>query len=356
MIAIIGGGPAGIALGMELDKRSSAYDLFEAQQLASTWRSVPAGLHVLSPWWTNVLQLKHALAGNPLRKPRAEVYLAHLDAMASLLKGQIYTGCRVEAIRSVESGLWMLDTTRGVRGPYSAVVMATGYFSTPREADPSISSDGSLPVLHAAQITDYSMLESLRDGDLPVVVVGRRVTAGQLLLELDERGIPAVLSIRSPMEYRRSGFLASIRETVYFFWEELQAKLIPELRRPSFPVMEGGRTAALVTSGDVPVFPMIQAVKEGQVLLDDGRRLRVAALVLATGYRPGLDMLPVDLLKNEYGIPHNREFQIPAMPGVHLLGFDNLYDHRSRYLRGIRLDARRLAERLVLNGYGVTTR
>lgn len=34
------------------------------------------------------------------------------------------------------------------------------------------------------------------------------------------------------------------------------------------------------------------------------------------------------------------------MPGVFLLGFDNLYDHRSRYLRGIRRDARRLARRL----------
>ncbi len=356
MIAIIGGGPAGIALGMELDKRSLPYELFEAQQLASTWRSVPAGLRVLSPWWTNVLQFRHALAGNPFRKASADVYLAHLEEIASMLKGRVRTNCRVEALRSMESGLWTLHTTHGEVGPYSAVVMATGYFSTPRAADPSITSDGSLPVLHAAQIVDYGMLESLRDGDLPVVVVGRRVTAGQLLLELNERGIPAALSIRSPMEYRRSGIVGSIREMIYFFWEELQARLTPGLRRSSFPVMEGGRTAALVTSGVVPVFPMIQTVKGGAVLLEDGREIQVAALVLATGYRPGLDLLPVDLPKDAYGIPCSRGFQLSAMPGVYLLGFDNLYDHRSRYLRGIRLDAARLAERLMLSGVGVEKR
>lgn len=349
MIAVIGGGPAGIALGLELDKRSIPYDLFEARQLASTWRSVPSGLHVLSPWWTNVLQLQHALAGNPLRKPRAEVYLAHLDAMASRLGGQIFTDCQVDGLRSDGSGHWILDTARGVRGPYSKVVMATGYFSTPRQADPLISTDGSLAMVHAAEITDYSALEAMRDGDLPVVVVGRRVTAGQLLLELEERDIPTALSIRSAMEYRRHGLWASVREAAYFFWEELQARWIPNLRRPSYPVMEGGRTESLVTSGKIAVLPTIRSIENRELLLEDGRKIRAAAVILATGYHPGLGLLPGSLAKDEYGIPSNRDFQISAMPGVHLLGFDNVYDHRSRYLRGIRADAGRLADLLMLN-------
>ncbi|WP_083491349.1 NAD(P)-binding domain-containing protein [Stenotrophomonas terrae] len=353
MIAIIGGGPAGIALGLELDKRSIAYDLFEARQLASTWRSVPSGLHVLSPWWTNVLQFRHALAGNPLRKPRAEVYLAHLDAMARRLKGQLFTDCRVDGLRPDGSGRWVLDTAQGRRGPYSTVVLATGYFSTPRPADPLINTDGSLPMVHAAEVTDYAALEAMRDGDLPVVVVGRRVTAGQLLLELEARDIPVALSTRSAMEYRRHGVWASIRETAYFFWEELQARLIPNLRRPSYPVMEGGPTESLVASGKVAVLPRIRSIVEGALLLDDGRKVRAAAVILATGYHPGLGLLPDSLDMDEYGIPSSQDFQISAMPGVHLLGFDNVYDHRSRYLRGIRADAGRLADLLVVKRGGV---
>lgn len=349
MIAIIGGGPAGIALGLELDKRSISYDLFEARQLASTWRSVPSGLHVLSPWWTNVLRFRYALAVNPFCKPRAEVYLAHLDAMGRRLRGQIFTECQVDGLQPDGSGRWILDTTRGVKGPYSKVVMATGYFSTPRPADPLIITDGSLPMVHAAEITDYSALEAMRDGDLPVVVVGRRVTAGQLLLELEDRDIPTALSIRSPMEYRRHGLWASVRETAYFFWEESQARWTPNLRRPSYPVMDGGRTESLVTSGKVSVLAAIRSIEGKELLLEDGGKIRAAAVILATGYHPSLGLLPDTLVKNEYGIPCSQGFEISTMPGVHLLGFDNVYDHRSRYLRGIRADAGRLAGMLMLN-------
>lgn len=349
MIAIIGGGPAGIALGLELDRRGVAYELFEAKTLAATWRAVPSGVHVLSPWWTNVLQYRQALHGNPLRKPPAEVYLAHLEKMAGQLRGTLRTGCRVDALRADGNGGWLLETAVGGHGPYRAVVMATGYFATPRPAEPEIATDGSLPMLHAADIVDYGQLEGLREGELPVVVVGKRVTAGQLLLELDARAIPTALSIRSSLQYRRHGFVASIRECAYFFWEELQARLVPNLRRVSFPVMEGGATEKLVGSGKVAVLPVITAISNGRLLLADGRQQAAAAVILATGYHPGLGLLPAGLEVDAYGIPKNADFQLKDMPGVHLLGFDNVYDHRSRYLRGIRADAARLAGRLALS-------
>lgn len=349
MIAIIGGGPAGIALGLELDRRGLAYELFEASSLAATWRAVPPGLHVLSPWWTNVLQYREAFSGNPLRKPPAEVYLAHLEKMAGQLRGTVRTSCRVDALHADDSGGWLLETAAGGYGPYSAVVMATGYFATPRPAEPEISTDGSLPMLHAADIVDYGQLEGLRNGGLPVVVVGKRVTAGQLLLELDARAIPTALSIRSGLQYRRHGLVASMRECAYFFWEELQARLVPNLRRASFPVMEGGATEKLVSSGKVAVLPVITAISSGRLLLADGRQQAAAAVILATGYHPGLGLLPVGMEVDAYGIPKNEDFQLQGMPGVHLLGFDNVYDHRSRYLRGIRADAARLAGRLALS-------
>lgn len=356
MIAIIGGGPAGIALGLELDRRGLPYELFEASSLAATWRAVPPGLHVLSPWWTNVLQYREAFSGNPLRKPPAEVYLAHLEKMAGQLRGTLHTGCRVDALDADGNGGWLLDTTSGRHGPYRAVVMATGYFATPRPAQPEITSDGSLPMLHAADIVDYGQLEALRAGDLPVVVVGKRVTAGQLLLELDARAIPTALSIRSELQYRRHGLVASVRECAYFFWEELQARLVPNLRRASFPVMEGGATQRLVGSGKVAVLPVITAISNGRLLLADGRQQPAAAVILATGYHPGLGLLPAGLEADAYGIPKNVDFQLQAMPGVHLLGFDNVYDHRSRYLRGIRADAARLARLLALSPGGAVQR
>ncbi|MBO7942093.1 NAD(P)/FAD-dependent oxidoreductase, partial [Streptomyces sp. S9] len=96
-------------------------------------------------------------------------------------------------------------------------------------------------------------------------------------------------------------------------------------------------------SGQVAIWPPIRGIENGEVVFDDGRRLRAAAVVMATGYRASLGLLPATIALDEFGVPFHREFEVDAVPGVYLLGFDNLYDHRSRYLRGIRCDAARLA-------------
>lgn len=348
MIAIVGGGPAGIALATALDRLGIAYDLFETHQLGATWRAVPPNLRVLSPWWTNVLSLGEALRGNPFRKPAAGEYLAHLLRAADRLRGNLRESCKVEALDKDASGACWLKTQQGRFGPYSATVLATGYFFAPSCPSPAPISDDSIRVLHASQISDYSQLEALGAGAGPVVVVGRRVTAGQLLLELDKRGIDCALSLRSPIEYRRHGRIADLREAAYFFWEELQARLRPGLRRPSYPVMDGGRTRELIDSAQVGLWPAIERIENGDVVFRDGRRLRAGAVVLATGYHAVLDLLPSSIQKDTFGTPLHRAFEVKNFANVFLLGYDNLYDHRSRYLRGIRSDAIRLARILAL--------
>lgn len=348
MIAIIGGGPAGIALASALDRLGIAYDLFETHRLGATWRAAPPDLRVLSPWWTNVLSAREALRGDPFRKPRAGEYLAHLLRIADQLGGNLRESCKVEALKKDANGACWLDTGQGRFGPYSAVVLATGYFFAPSLPSPAPISDDSIQVLHASQISDYSQLEAFRAGTGPVVVVGRRVTAGQLLLELDKRGIACALSLRSPIEYRRHGRIAELRETAYFFWEELQARLRPGLKRPSYPVMDGGRTRELIDDARVTLWPVIERIENGEVVFDDGRRLRASAVVLATGYHAMLELLPASIPQDAFGTPLNRAFEVENFANVFLLGFDNLYDHRSRYLRGIRSDAIRLARILAL--------
>ncbi|MFD1298899.1 NAD(P)-binding domain-containing protein [Lysobacter gummosus] len=346
MIAIIGAGPSGIALGASLDRRHLSYDLFEARSIGATWKAAPASLRVLSPWWTNVLTAGEVLRGNPLRKPRADEYLDHLLRLAGRLHGTLHESCKVLSLSRNEQGLWTVHSEQGQRGPYTAIVLATGYFFSPSWPCPSSPSDGTVPILHAADIHDYAQLDGLRAGDAPVVVVGRRVTAGQLMLEMHSRNIPCALSLRSPIEYRRHGFIATLREAAYFFWEELQSRMKPGIRRFSYPVMDGGKTRNLVDSGRIAIWPTIERIEEGHVVFGDGTKQPAAAVVMATGYRATLDLLPPSLTLDEYGVPLHRGFEVQGLPGIYLLGFDNLYDHRSRYLRGIRFDATRLANTL----------
>lgn len=172
------------------------------------------------------------------------------------------------------------------------------------------------------------------------------MSAGQTILALAERGIECALCVRSPIRFRKHGPTAWLREMAYFFWEELEATCKPGLHRNSYPTMEGGRNRRLVETGSVPVYPAIQEVADGLLHFADGASSQAAAVILATGYRPSLGVHGFDAPRGADGLPETTGFEVTSMPGVFLLGFDNLYDHRSRYLRGIRADAKRLARRL----------
>lgn len=346
MIAIVGGGPAGLALAKALDGHRVAYTLFERSSIGSTWRQAPANLTVLSPWWTNILDVRDLLRVNPLAKVPAATYLQHLRRTAARLRGEIDEGVNVEQLSKPGDGGWILGTSVGVRGPFSAVVIATGYFSSPVGPTPGFEDDGSVPVLHAAALRSYARLDAFSGQRHPVVVVGGRVTAGQTILALADRGIPCALSTRSPLGFRRHGLLAWFREMAYYVWEEIEAARTPGLRRNSYPTMEGGRNRTLVETGMVPVHPPIARIEDGQLVFADGSRSAAAGVILATGYVPSLTIPGLSVPLGPDGLPETRAFEIAAIPGVFLLGFDNLYDHRSRYLRGIRRDAGRLARRL----------
>ncbi|PJK00504.1 hypothetical protein CO641_00490 [Lysobacteraceae bacterium NML91-0213] len=347
VIAIIGAGPAGIALGTALDRKNTTYTIFEQDRVGSTWRSVPRDLKVLSPWWTNVLTARDLLRQSPLSKVPSETYLRHLERTAARLKGKVVEWTKVTGLHRLPDGQWELYTNGLVHGPFRAVVVATGYFSNPSRPSPDFESDGSLVVMHAAEIRTYDSLASLRKGDLPVIVVGRRVTAGQTILALNDRNIPAALSIRSSIQFRRHGVLAWLREMAYYVWEEIEAALNPGLRRNSYPVMEGGRNRKLVEAGTVALLPPISRIHVGTVEFADGTSKKAAAVVLATGYALSLALDGFDPHLDAGGAPETDRFEVTSMPGVFLLGVDNLHDHRSRYLRGIRLDAKRLARRLI---------
>ena len=343
MIAIIGGGPAGIALACALDSAGMDYQLFESRALGATWRSVPSDLRVLSPWWTDVLRTKDIFRANPLSKPNASQYLEHLHQIAEELRGEVLENHEILALLIENKNRFFLKSNQDLHGPYSHVCIATGYYFFPREFTPAGGNDGSVPLIHAGKLKDYDQLNALEVRNQPFIVVGGRVTAGQLLTEMYQRGLTCEISIRSPLEFRREGLIASVRENLYFIWEQMQIRFHPDTKRESFPVMDGGEPRFLISSGVVRTRPVIERIRYGEVEFSDGQATRASAIILATGYQPTFDFLPSALDKNEYSLPTTANFELTNVPGVYLLGFDNLRNHRSRYLRGIRSDAKELA-------------
>lgn len=345
-IVIIGAGPAGLCLSKELDRRGLDHLLLERGKVGQTWRKTPPDLTLLSPWWTNTLGWKHTWKHNPLAKVPAADFVAHLDACAVPLRRYLRESADVKSVREHTSG-YCLVLGDGTTLEARIVVCCTGYFSKPTEPSPTPRSDGSIRSLHAAAIGNY---DELGNGNgARVLIVGKRVTAGQLALELHHRGYRVDFSCRSRIEFRPSGWLAQLKEALYFPYEALRIRLQPRLHLDSYPAMDGGETRRLVENGRIGIKPVVSEIVDRRVRFADGTQETYALVVNATGYAPSLDYLSgLPELRWRQGRPVLEGFEAPGHPGLLFLGLDNLINFRSRYLRGIHADAYRLARIIAL--------
>jgi hypothetical protein len=345
-VAIIGAGPAGISLSRRLDRLGVDHVVLERGRAGETWRSLPPSLRLLSPWWTNALSLGGALRRFPTVKATAQDFTAHLLSLADRQQARIRGGAHVVAI-SRKAGGYTLTLTDGEQVHAMAVACCTGYFSNPSPPKPAVDSDGSIRELHAAGISDYAQLDALRASGVRALVIGKRVTAGQLALELHARGFRVAISAMEPIAFRRDGWLGEAKDTLYFPYEALRLALQPRITANSFPIMDGGAVRTLVESGAIGTRTRAVAIASGAVEFDTGAVEHFDLVIHATGYAPSLGYLrQLPGISWQGDTPANRDFEVLGHPGLFLLGLDNLYNFTSRYLRGIRRDAAVLAPRL----------
>jgi hypothetical protein len=111
-----------------------------------------------------------------------------------------------------------------------------------------------------------------------------------------------------------------------------------DIRLNSNPPMAGGETERLVREGHIPLFPQIVAAEGSTLVFSDGRREIFDAVVFATGYRYTRRHLD-GLLNPEEPLQIYR-MESTQVPGLFFLGVDNERTYRSRFLRGIRADAK----------------
>ena len=343
-VLIIGGGPSGLCLADALSRTSDLrVTVLERDVIGSTWSRSPADLRVLSPWWTNILSLRSLFKHSPFALVNAHCYLEHLLEFVRQRNINVRTGVEITSIRP-DGGDWAIVDGTGHLWRTGHLVCATGYFSSPALPGPEYSSDGSIPTIHASEIDDYDRYAKLFSGK-SVLVIGKRVTAGQLMVELVGRGVDITLSADTPIRFHRSGAFAHLLDQAYFVYEAARIRLQPSLESNSYPPMEGGRAKELIESGTVRRVDRISMVKDGFAVFRDESRVRFDYLLLATGYKPALGYLSqVCNISSSNGLPQMNGFELVDAPGIFLLGFDNLRNFRSRYLRGIRSDARLLAK------------
>ncbi len=374
-VVVIGAGPGGLAAAASLRTAGvEALVLDRAEAVGSSWRRHYDRLHLHTPRrWS-------ALPGLDIPR-RFGRWVARDDVVAYLEQYTAHHGLDVRFGATVEridradaaavgtsAARWVVRLADGDTVEARHVVLATGYNHTPVVPQWPGLDDFTGEVLLAR---DYRNGRPFAGRD--VLVVGTGNTGTEIATDLVEHGATRVwLAVRTPPHIvartrlgwpaqgtgilvrrlpptvvdRLAGVLAVVQEP------DLSAHGMPKAEHDlssrvlagRVPVQDVGIVAA-IRAGRVEPVAAVERLEDDAVLLADGTSLRPDAVVVATGYRSGLEPLVGHL-----GVLDPRELPLvhgaheaPGAPGLWFTGFTNPI---SGMLRELRIDAERIAARI----------
>lgn len=345
-IVIIGAGPAGLSLAAALRRAGCDALLLEGGETpGSSWRRMPRHMPLNSPWGVDLLPGSRVSLWRWGKVPSRAEYYDYLIDYAREQRIPIEAQTRVEKVEPLPGGGFRLVTNRGNLAT-RLLVNATGYFHQPFVPRVPGADRASLVQVRIPEYGDAAQLrERLGAADPSVLIVGARITAGQLAQELVDEGFRVALSLRSPLRFGWAPRIQRLSFRLYYPWERRRLRSEPAFaRKDSGHPMPGGRSRWLIWRGRIAKRPALVALDGAEAVFADGRRERFDALIWATGYRPALQHLETLVrLDPESGLPALRGAESAEVPDLFFLGLDQQTDFTSRMLRGIRRDAERLA-------------
>ncbi len=308
---VLGAGPSGLAAAACLRREGVDVTVLErADAVGSAWRKHYERLHL------HTVKQHSSLPGVPFPEhvptyPSRQDVVDYLDAYALRWGVAPRFGEEVRRVRRVD-GAWEVTHTTGATRA-RAVVVCTGYNRVPlRPTWPGMERFRG-EVIHASE---YRNGRAWRGRD--ALVVGAGNTGAELAIDLWESGARVSLCVRGPLhvlprdafgipaQVNSLAFLSKLPPRVadriaLAFADRLVGDLSPwGIRRPRtgpvsqvleekrVPLLDVG-TVALIKQGHVRVVPGLAGFTDAGVRFEDGRELGFDVVVLATGYRTGLE-------------------------------------------------------------------
>lgn len=339
-VIILGAGPAGLAAAYELLRRGVEPLILERGPVAgASFSAFPKNIF-FGPWLNNLLPGSSIDWSWLLRRSTQPAYSKYLREYARSNRLPLKTGIEVNGVEH-DGRLFQLATSAGTFSSH-LLVNATGYFSQPFTPPFPGLEKTSIPWMHVSQYREpRDIVERLGRRAGRILVVGKRLSAGETFVELHKAGFQVALSFRGKLRFGPSQAQEALFSPVEWMLERVAVAL--RLRKHSYPRLAGGESQRLINSGQVITFPNIQSFEGHQVVFEDGRKERFDLVIFATGYRPALTHLK-PILGETSGEPALKNMESVRCPGLFFLGVDQQRTYRSRFLRGIVEDSRLLAE------------
>ncbi|WP_034590392.1 flavin-containing monooxygenase [Hamadaea tsunoensis] len=342
-VVIIGAGSAGLAVAAALQERNvDCIVLEQGDRVAASWRQRHEDLRLNTIRWLSDLP--------GLRIPRAagrwvsrDDYIAYLERYADRNALDVRCTVRVEHVMPTADG-WQVVTTAGT---YDAanVIVATGGDRIPRLPGLPGLAAFRKPVMHVSRLRRAADLAGRRvlligSGNSAVEIAGHLVDHQVAQLWMSVRRTPNILprqlwgvplhpvtvALRHLPERLRDGLARSISRRAF---GDLRPYGLPAPKDGPFRRMRtSGVTAAVdqgfvghLTAGRLRIVADVDHLTANEAVLRDGVRVEPDVLLVATGYRSGLEELlgHLDIL-DQNGRPRTGKSQ-PAMEGLWFTGF-----------------------------------
>jgi indole-3-pyruvate monooxygenase len=361
-IVVIGAGPAGLATSACLRRLGVAHALLEREgHIASAWRRHYDRLHLHTTKTHSGLPMTPWPKAAP-RYPAREAVLEYLHSYAAEHRVEPRLGVRVNAVER-RRDRFIVHTSAGVQTPRT-VVSATGYNAMPKV--PAIRGldrfRGS--AIHAGAYRNAAPYRGLR-----TLVVGCGNSGAEIALDLAEHGVDVAMVVRGPVHVVPRDLLGRPTQHTNILLSRLPLGLRDAIatatismavgdlsrwgiERPAMgpnrmiealgriPILDIG-TLALVKRGKIRILPAVEEILPDRVCFADGAQHPFGAVILATGYAPGLDRLipGFETIADARGRP-DRFGEESGIPGLYFVGFKN---PPTGALREIALEAPRVA-------------
>lgn len=366
---IIGAGPAGLAMAACLSKQNTPYVILEqSDKIGAKWHNHYKRLHLHTAKEYSHLPYFKFPKQFP-RYPSRQQVVRYLEDYANHFDIQPVFNAKVIDTKKNNDGWQVVAEQEGQQKSQTVtfdsqnLVVATGFNHIPNMPTWDGLESFTGEVLHSENYVDGKAYK-----DKTVMVVGFGNSGSEIAIDLWEYGAKPIMSVRSPVNILPKEVMGIPTLAMGIVQQHLPTKLADAItkvtaktmigdlskyglktldRGPMEEIKKNARvpmldigTVDLIKQGKVLVYPDIHKFTAETVQFDDGREVKVDAVVLATGFRPQISRFLKQQQCLTNGLP-NTSGTKSEVKGLYFIGF---YISPAGMFREMANEAKKLAK------------